>query len=178
MGTLPAQLREVREQYGRHLRAWAVSVLLFPACLYFCSHRGFYTLLDDADLIIHEAGHVFFAILGHDFHIMGGTLMQIVLPLVLAGSFYRHSYRTGVQVSLFWLGHNLINISVYAADARAQRLPLLGGDHVLHDWHTMLGGVGLLDSATAVGNSFFVLAVIAFGMAVLMPALMWEGVAE
>ena len=30
----------------------------------FALHRGHYTLLDNADLIIHEAGHVFFSLLG------------------------------------------------------------------------------------------------------------------
>ena len=34
------------------------------------------------------------------------------------------------MVTLFWVGQSLFNVSVYVKDARAQALPLLGGEDV------------------------------------------------
>lgn len=163
---MPAPYRPLYEA----LRPWMGSLVLLPVCLYFALRRGHYTLLDNADLIIHEAGHAFFLFFGDFMHAAGGTLMQLLLPSLLVWHFWRHAYRFGTQVSLFWLGHNLINISVYAADARARRLPLLGNG--AHDWHYMLGRLGWLEHDAAVGYLFFGLALLAFIANLLLP---WYG---
>lgn len=97
--------------------------------------------------------------------------MQIILPSVIVFYFLKNMYRTGVQVGLLWLGQNLINISVYAADARDQKLPLLGGNNVYHDWHYLLGELGMLDYSSEVGYFFVVLAVIVFICILVMPLL-------
>ncbi len=152
-----------------HIRDWLVSLALLPLCLYFALKRGEYTLIDNADLVIHEAGHFFFHFFGDFMHMAGGTLMQILLPSILIWHFLRHDYRTGVQVSMLWLGQNLINISVYAADARARLLPLLGGNRVRHDWHDLLGRTGLLAYDTTIGYLFFGLAIICFIVLLLIP---------
>ncbi len=170
---MPRNKRNLRDLYHAHLKEWTASLLLFlPVCLYFALHRGDYTLLDNADLIIHEAGHFFFTLLGPFLRISGGTLMQIILPAILVWHFYRHDYRFGTQVSLFWLGHNFINISVYAADARARLLPLLGGDRAGHDWWNMLGMLGLLDYDQFVGVFFYGLALLAFVALLALPRYM------
>jgi hypothetical protein len=173
MDTLVTHFRTASYYYERNVREWIITLLLLPSALYFCLSRGTYTLLDHAALIIHEAGHVLFGLLGGSFEIFGGTLMQVVLPLGLAVYFLRHVYRPGVQLALFWLAHNLLNISVYAADARAQNLPLLGGGTRLHDWNVMLTQAGLLEYDTIVGNAIFLLSIACFGLVMLLPALMW-----
>ena len=161
---MPRNKRNLQDLYHAHLKEWTASLLFFlPVCLYFALHRGHYTLLDNADLIIHEAGHVFFSLLGPFLRIAGGTLMQILLPAILVGYFYGRHYRFGTQVSLFWLGHNFINISVYAADARARVLPLLGGDRAGHDWAALLGIVGVF---------FYGLALLAFVALLALPRYM------
>lgn len=76
-----------------------------------------------------------------------------------------------MQFSLLWLGQNFINISVYAADARAQQLPLLGGNKVYHDWHYLLSALGILDFDTGVGYIFFGIAVLIFVTVILMPLI-------
>ena len=166
--------RNLRDLYHAHLQEWMGSMLLLPVCLYFALSRGHYTLLDTADLIIHEAGHFFFLPFGPFLRIAGGTLMQIILPTLFVWSFYAHDYRFGTQVSLFWLGHNFINISVYAADARARVLPLLGGDKAGHDWANMLGMLGLLEYDQVVGGFFYVLALLAFVVLLALPRYMLE----
>lgn len=151
------------------LREWRVSLILLPFCIYFVLNRHDYGLLDNADLLIHEAGHFFFGFFGQFIRVAGGTLMQILLPSLLVWHFLVHSYTTGAQVALFWLGHNFLNISVYAADARARLLPLLGGNRSGHDWHYLLGRLGLLEHDAAVGYFFVGLAIISFVLVLIMP---------
>lgn len=98
--------------------------------------------------------------------------MQIILPSILIFHFFVNDYRFGTQVSLFWLGHNLINISVYAADARARRLPLLGGNAVEHDWWTMLGMLNMLEYDQVIGYTFYILAILVFLVLLALPRVM------
>lgn len=172
MKPLPAANRHT-ELYLERLKRWKGSLVLLPLCIYFVVNRGEFTLLDNADLIIHEAGHFFFRPFGQFVMFAGGTIMQILLPSLLVWHFLRHDYRLGVQVSMFWLGHNLINISIYAADARSRMLPLLGGDINSHDWWNMLGMVGMLPYDIAIGQFFLLMAIITFGALVLLPLKMW-----
>ena len=154
------------------LRTWWLSLVILPASAYFLSAYGEYTFMDAADLVIHEAGHVFFAFFGEFIRFAGGTLMQILLPSGLLLWFAVRSWTYGSQFSLFWLGQNCLNISRYAADAREQALPLLGGKMVRHDWSYMLGELGLLEQDQLVGHFFIVLAVFAFLAAVVLPRFM------
>jgi hypothetical protein len=153
------------------VKKWVPSIIIFPIALVWCLNRGEYGLLDNIDLVIHEAGHFFFSFFGKFIYTLGGTLMQIILPSVIAGFFFRNNYRTGVQFSLLWLGQNFINISVYAADARAQKIPLLGGNKVYHDWHYMLGELGILEQDQIVGYFFFGVAILVFIITILMPLI-------
>jgi hypothetical protein len=145
---------------------------MLPVMAYWVMNRGNYTFIDNADLVIHEAGHLFFWILGRFIYMAGGTLMQILLPSFIGFFFLRNQYKTGVQISLLWLGQNLINISVYAADARAHKLRLLGGSNVLHDWTYLLGTTGLLELDQEVGYFFYGLSVLIFLVSLALPALM------
>lgn len=150
-------------------RTWHYSVLLAPLCLWFLARYGAYTWADAGDLVIHEAGHVFFRVLGPFMGLLGGTLMQLLVPFALALSFLRREYRPGVQICLIWLGQSCLNVAVYAADARRQVLPLLGGPHVLHDWHAILGQLGLLEWDAALSRAFIGLAVVLFLVALSAP---------
>lgn len=103
-----------------------------------------FRFLDGVDLIIHEAGHVVFGIFGEFLALIGGTLMQLFLPAAFVVHFYRREQFYAAAVTLFWLAQSLWNVSVYVGDARAQKLPLLGGDEAIHDWNAILGRLGLL----------------------------------
>ena len=156
------------------VKRWIPSIIILPIAAYWVLNRGEFGLLDNIDLVIHEAGHFFFSLFGKFIYTLGGTLMQIILPSIIAVFFFRNNYRTGVQFGLLWLGQNFINISVYAADARAQKLPLLGGNKVYHDWHYLLGEIGLLQYDHIVGYTFLGVAAIIFAVAVLMPLLIHD----
>jgi hypothetical protein len=156
------------------VKRWIPSIIILPIAAFWILNRGEFGLLDNIDLVIHEAGHFFFSLFGKFIYTLGGTLMQIILPSIIAVFFFRNNYRTGVQFGLLWLGQNFINISIYAADARAQKLPLLGGNKVYHDWHYLLGEIGLLQYDHIVGYTFLGVAAIIFAVAVLMPLLIHD----
>ena len=156
------------------LKKWIPSVILLLVCIYLLVNRGTYGFIDNADLVIHEAGHFFFRLFGKFIYTAGGTLMQIIIPSIIIFYFFMNTYRFGVQIGLLWLGQNLINISVYAADAQAQRLSLLGGNSVYHDWHYMLGEIGLLKHSAEVGYFFVGLAILMFILMLIMPLLIVE----
>lgn len=153
------------------IKKWIPSIIILPISVFWIINRCEFSLLDNIDLVIHEAGHFFFSFFGKFIYTLGGTLMQIILPSIIALFFFKNNYRTGVQFGLLWLGQNFINISVYAADARARKLPLLGGNKVYHDWHYLLGEIGILEYDQVVGYAFVGIAVIIFAVAVLMPLL-------
>lgn len=59
-----------------------------------------------------------------------------------------------------WAGQNLLNVSVYASDAVAMQLPLLGGDSVIHDWNYILGTLHMLQYTSVVGTTIYVFGII------------------
>jgi len=112
------------------------------------------------DLAIHEAGHVIFGLLGSQFiMVAGGTTMQLLLPAAFFIHFLRRENRAGMAFCAFWIGLNLAEISWYAADASIQALILItgmsGAEGGGHDWHYMLGELGLLKCCVGVGRIFF-----------------------
>ena len=115
------------------------------------SEPGWIPLLDGVNLLFHEAGHPLFGFLGWEpLTILGGTLMQVLVPLLVAGSFWLRREAPGTAVAGIWCCENLLNIARYVADARAQVLPLVGGGE--HDWTDLLGRWGLLTRDTAIAR--------------------------
>lgn len=103
------------------------------------------------NLPFHEAGHILFGFDGEILQSMGGTLLQLLLPLVCGATLLWKRVDTfGASICLWWFGQNLIDISPYIADARAGEIPLLGGNtgstspYGFHDWEFILGETGLL----------------------------------
>jgi len=168
------QFNDQATGWAYQIKRWVPSAIMLPIMIWLIMNRGTYTWIDNADLVIHEAGHLFFVLFGKFIYTLGGTLMQILLPSLIIWYFWRNSYRTGAQVGLLWLGQNLINISVYAADARAHALPLLGGNKVYHDWTYILGTTNLLQYDIEVGYMFFGLAILIFLMTLLLPLIFQE----
>jgi hypothetical protein len=114
-------------------------------------------ILDGANLIFHEAGHVLFSPLGDFMQYLGGSLMQILIPAICAIYFWLHQQRSSSAVTLFWAGESLTNVAIYVADARRMELPLIGGDH---DWNYLLDHLNLLNQAETLGRGVFALGVL------------------
>ena len=123
-----------------------------------------FRLVDNIDLAIHEAGHVFFGPFGEFIGFLGGTLLQLIVPITFFGYFLHHRNRYAASVLLWWVAQNLWNISVYARDARAQELPLVGGGE--HDWAYLLDTLGVLQRDQAVGRAFVAAGVVCFAVSI------------
>ena len=110
-----------------------LALFLLVALVEAGSERHWVPLLDSANLAFHEAGHPIFGIFGWEtLAILGGTLMQLLVPLLVAGSFWWKRQAAGYAFGLYWAFQNLHNIARYMADARDRVLPLAGGGE--HDW--------------------------------------------
>jgi hypothetical protein len=108
------------------------------------------------DLVFHEAGHVIFGFFGEFLAVLGGSLTQVLMPAIATLAFLRTRQWASAAVTLFWTGQALTNVAIYAADGRARALPLLA-EGLIHDWHYILGRLGLLPSAEIIGRAMFAL---------------------
>ncbi len=111
---------------------------------------GYLGMLDNCNLLIHEAGHMVFLPFGQTLHFLGGTLLQCLVPVILIVYFWRTRQPAGMSFSGLWLGENFLNVAHYIADARDMALPLVGGGE--HDWNTLLGGTFLLRHCRELGT--------------------------
>ncbi len=116
--------------------------------------------IDGVNLLIHEAGHYVFLFFGEFMHILGGSLLQVLFPCVFVIHFYREHDYFSASLLLFWVGQNLITVSVYASDSIVMQLPLLGGDGTLHDWNALLNMTGLLRYTYSIGHGIYVAGVL------------------
>ena len=118
--------------------------------------------LDDLNLAVHEAGHLVFSAFGETLTILGGSLFQVIVPLAFVGYFVRTKQRYAAAVTMAWVGVNLLNVARYIGDARAQELPLLGGEDSIHDWWYLLINWDLLPQDLVIARWVHFLGVVAF----------------
>lgn len=129
------------------------------------------------NLPFHEAGHIIFRPFGSFFTSLGGTLGQMLIPIMCLWTFlfkYRNTF--GAAICLWWFGQNFLDIAPYINDARAGVLPLLGGNtghtapYGFHDWEYLLTETGLLPYDQFIARlSFFI------GSVIILIALIWSG---
>lgn len=136
-------------------RIFALLLVPYVLWLVFAYH---YHFIDGANLLFHEAGHVFFGFLGEVIGVLGGSLGQMVFPIVCIAYFWRLDKKFEAGVCGIWLGESMMYMAVYMADARTQALPLVGNGDRIHDWNFLLIHWGMLSSAESLGRFFHVLA--------------------
>jgi hypothetical protein len=126
------------------------------------------------NLVFHEAGHIIFMPLGRFASVLGGSLMQLLVPIVFAIAFVRQDNPFAAAVCVWWAGQNLVDLAPYIADARRLQLVLLGGftgaEVEGHDWEYLLTALGWLRYDLALGW-----AALFAGIAVMIGATVWAG---
>lgn len=177
MGTVSTtqnMLQYLRSTEWQPVSRWAVSAwLIFYAffLLYAFHNRGQFLFIDSANLIVHEGGHLLFGWFGPTLGIWGGTLLQWLVPLLLAGYFFTQCQLSGCVFALFFFFENWLYTATYMADARAMALPLVTtGDpeFVEHDWHTIFSSLGVLQYDTRIA------AIVAFlGWCGMLATVLW-----
>ena len=122
----------------------------------------------------HEAGHyAIFRWFGEFIMILGGTLGQHLMPIVLGGALLIKRRDAFGAALFFWLlGFSVIDMAVYMYDAYDPKLMLLSGrtgaDSDGHDWQNIFGDLGLLKRSRGIGGFFGVL-----GQIMMAAALAW-----
>ena len=162
-----AQIFQGEPLVGQKART-AIAVLAGAYFLWAALHPDQWRLIDGVNLIIHEAGHLFFRPFGEFIMIAGGSLFQVIVPATFAGYFYFKRQYFSCAFILFWLGESLLNVSVYAADSVQMQLPLLGGNDSIHDWNYMLDHLGLLWHTAGIA-----FAIRTLGTLTIITALVW-----
>jgi hypothetical protein len=116
---------------------------------------GMIAFLDLPNLVFHEAGHVVFSPFGRFMTVLGGSLFQILIPLIIAGAFVRERQLFNACLCTWWAGQNMLDVAVYMADARSLSLVLLGGKTGAevegHDWEYLLTTLGVIHRDRAIG---------------------------
>ncbi len=121
--------------------------------LYALADKTGFLFVDYVNLMIHEGGHLLFGWLGQTPGLWGGTILQWLVPALLAAYFFTQRHTTGFAFCLFMLFENFLYTSVYMADARAQVLPLVAVgdvDSAPHDWAAIFASLGLLQHDTKI----------------------------
>lgn len=123
-------------------------------------------------LVIHEFGHVLFMPFGEFLMLLGGSLTQVAMPLVLGAVFLaKNRDPFSAAVMLWWSAVSLMDVAPYIYDAyQPQHILLSGrtGEDGAHDFVDVLGDLGLLRRAQPIGRATH-----AFAVAMMLAALAW-----
>jgi hypothetical protein len=126
------------------------------------------------NLPFHEAGHIFFSPFGDFMTSLGGSLMQVIVPLTCVVAFARNNDMFGALVAAWWAGQSLVDLGPYIADARTLQLVLLGGatgaEVEGHDWEAVLIALGWLHRDRQLGMSAHVIGSIAMIASIALAA--------
>jgi hypothetical protein len=174
------------------LKKWWATILLIPFMLYQI-HQAYWTLnfniffsisysfpfpinvekflINNFLLIVHEAGHTFFSFFGSRIiAIMGGSLNEILLPLLIVIFTLFNRYVRGTQFALYLLGTAWFSVAFYAADGGQRQLPLIGNlGNESHDWYNLLRHFDLLESDATIALTFVIVGTLIYIAALSVP---------
>ena len=129
------------------------------------------------NLPFHEAGHIVFRPFGRLMTSLGGSIAQVLMPLICLAVFLVKTRDTfAAAFTLWWAGENFMDLAPYINDARLRTLPLLGGNtgrtspYGFHDWEFILGETKLLHYDHALAKFAY-----ALGTVLMICAFAWGG---
>jgi len=128
--------------------AWLLAYTLF--LLHAFRDGSGFLFPDYVNLMIHEAGHMFFSWGGNTLMLLGGTLGELLVPALFGAYFFVRGQTFGFVFSAFWFFENFLYVGAYIKDARANALPLVNSD--IGDWTLLFGRWGLLESDLKIGQ--------------------------
>ena len=126
------------------------------------------------NLVFHEAGHIIFSPFGRFITVLGGSLMQCLIPIVAAIAFIKQEQPFSAAIMGWWAGQNLVDLAPYIADARALRMVLLGGrtgaEVEGHDWEYIRTQLHITHFDHGIGMTAY-----ALGILVMLGSLVLAG---
>ncbi|MDX1642301.1 MAG: hypothetical protein R3220_11420 [Balneolaceae bacterium] len=131
-------------------------------------------LIDNFLLIVHEAGHTFFSIFGSRvLTILGGSLNEILLPLLIVIFTVFNRYIKGTQFALYLFGTSWFSVAFYVADGGQRLLPLIGNlGKESHDWYNLLRHFDMLESDSSIALTFTIIGTLVYVAALSTPLWM------
>jgi len=130
--------------------------------LFLVFHFQQMTFLDNVHLPIHEGGHLLFGWFGETLGVWAGTILQLLIPALLAAGFVVRRDLLGTTFCAVGFFHSLTGVATYMIDALRLELPLVtvgaAADDAQHDWVHIFSSLGVLPHATQIGNTVRLLA--------------------
>lgn len=152
---------------------WSFKFILTPMQ----SHYAMDSFWHFVNLPFHEAGHLIFRPFGRFMTSLGGSIGQLLMPLVCLVVFLIKTRDTfAAAFALWWFGENFLDLAPYINDARSLTLPLLGGNtgrtspYGFHDWEFILKEMGWINYDHSLAHLAHTL-----GCVVMIFALVWGG---
>ena len=148
-------LEALREDWRPVSRPARIGWLAFYGLflLYALSSKSGFLFIDYVMLPIHEGGHLLFGWFGQTLGVMGGTLLQLLVPLALALYFVFQRHLVATAFAAFFFFENFLNVATYMADSRTQALQYVtvgGGGEGIHDWAYLFIKLGVLEHDTQI----------------------------
>jgi len=129
-----------------HGRSWLVRLPVLIWFIYILINHlinpEYRSILGAFNYWVHEAGHLLLlpfvsGPFGLFLEAMAGTFLECLMPVVFMLAFYLKSDFFGISFCFGWLSTSLFYASWYISTAQIT-------DNLLHDWHLILGTMGLL----------------------------------
>ena len=130
-------------------------------------------IISSLNIFFHEAGHWIFSFFGRFIMVLGGTVGELLIPIIFLGYFTLHRQIPGQVFSWWWVSVAFYDVAIYMADARARVLPLIGNQEG-HDWAYLFRQLGVLEYDILISR---LVIVIALSITVYMVVLIhryWE----
>lgn len=134
-------------------------MLVWSALAQILTHQTWW-FIQNVNLIFHEAGHVLFMFFGRTLQILGGSLLEIFIPLSITLYFRATRQLFSAAVTSWWLATAFLSVSIYASDAEERLLPLITRDVSTHDWYNLLLHFGILHYDDVIGYLFWCLSLL------------------
>jgi hypothetical protein len=129
------------------------------------------------NLPFHEFGHIIFRPFGRFMTSLGGSIAQVLMPLICLAVFLIKTRDTfAASFCLWWVGENFMDLAPYIDDARRLTLPLVGGNigrtspYGFHDWEFILKESGLIRYDHALARISFTI-----GIILMICSFIWAG---
>ena len=152
---------------------WGLKFIFMPMA----SNHVFGSIWHLINLPFHEFGHILFRPFGRLMTSLGGSIAQVLMPVICLAVFLIKTRDTfAASFTLWWAGQNFMDLAPYINDARSLTLPLLGGNtgrtspYGFHDWEFILRETKLLRYDHVLANLAN-----ALGTLLMICAFVWGG---
>lgn len=146
------------EDYCRGKNPWlraALTVYLAYAGVRHVADPLYRSWFGGITLAFHEMGHIVFSPFGRTLTILGGSIMQLVIPA--AAALYlllRQRDWFGLAVGQAWLSFSTWELATYIDDANKEQLPLVSlGGVPEHDWSILLTQWHMLNECETIATA-------------------------